>query len=67
MFLHSDFYYLTGIVSLKDPNTHNSIAVFTNVSTHINWLREMYNKHSSYERDNMLVIIFKSSILFVIY
>ncbi|XP_026815136.1 uncharacterized protein LOC113555042 isoform X2 [Rhopalosiphum maidis] len=53
-FNHFDFYYLTGIVSLKDPNTNNSIAVFTNVRHHIKWLRELYNKHSSYERDNML-------------
>ncbi|XP_026815140.1 modular serine protease-like isoform X2 [Rhopalosiphum maidis] len=53
-FLHSDFYYLTGIVSLKDPNTKNSIAVFTNVRFYIKWLRELYNKYSSYESDNML-------------
>ncbi|XP_060836525.1 modular serine protease-like isoform X2 [Rhopalosiphum padi] len=55
-FLHSDFYYLTGIVSLKDPNSNTSIAVFTNVSSHIKWLRETYKKYTSYDTDNMLVM-----------
>jgi hypothetical protein len=56
-FLHFDFYYLTGLVSLRDPSTKNSIAVFTNVVNHIKWLRELYNKYASYERENMMVII----------
>ncbi|KAF0762508.1 Uncharacterized protein FWK35_00006322 [Aphis craccivora] len=51
-FLHSGFYYLTGIVSLKDPNTNNSIAVFTDVKHHIRWLHELYKKYTSYESNN---------------
>jgi hypothetical protein len=56
-FLHSNSYYLTGLVSVKDPNTNHSIAVFTNVKHHIKWLRELYNKYASYESDNMMVIV----------
>ncbi|XP_060837335.1 modular serine protease-like [Rhopalosiphum padi] len=56
-FLHSDYYYLTGIVSVKDPNTFNSIAVFTGVKRHIQWIRELYNKYTSYASDS----IFKSN------
>ncbi|XP_029342388.1 uncharacterized protein LOC115033024 isoform X1 [Acyrthosiphon pisum] len=45
-FLHSNLYYLTGIVSIKDPNTENSIAVFTEIKYHIQWIRGLYNKHN---------------------
>jgi len=45
-FLHSKSYYLTGVVSNKDPNTNNSIAVFTEVKHHIQWIRGLYNKHN---------------------
>ncbi|XP_022182774.1 uncharacterized protein LOC111042453 isoform X2 [Myzus persicae] len=45
-FNHSDFYYLTGVVSIKDPDTKNSIAVFTEVKYHIQWIHELYNKHN---------------------
>jgi len=45
-FLHSNSYYLTGIVSMKDPNTDNSIAVFTEVKHHIQWIRGLYNKYN---------------------
>ena len=47
-FLHSNFYYLSGVVSVKDPNTNNSIAVFTDVKYHIQWIRELYNKYNFY-------------------
>jgi len=47
-FLHSKSYYLTGLASIKDPNTNNSIAGFTEVKYHIQWIRGMYNKHSYY-------------------
>jgi len=43
-FFHSDSYYLTGIVSIKDPSKNNSIAVFTEVKNHIRWIRELFNK-----------------------
>ncbi|XP_060870975.1 modular serine protease-like isoform X2 [Metopolophium dirhodum] len=52
-FLHTSSYYLTGVVSVKDPNTNNSIAVFTDVKHHIQWIRELYNKHTSYASDNI--------------
>lgn len=45
-FLHSNYYYLTGVVSIKDPNSNYSIAVFTDVKYHIKWIRELYNEHS---------------------
>ncbi|XP_022162710.1 uncharacterized protein LOC111028389 isoform X2 [Myzus persicae] len=45
-FLHSNSYYLTGVLSVKDPNTNNSVAVFTEVKYHIQWIRELYNKHN---------------------
>ncbi|XP_060881629.1 uncharacterized protein LOC132953090 [Metopolophium dirhodum] len=44
-FLHSNSYHLTGVVSIKDPNSKNSIAVFTEIKYHIQWIRELYNKH----------------------
>jgi len=45
-FLHSDSYYLTGLVSIKDPKINSSIAVFTEVKYHIQWIRKLYNKHT---------------------
>lgn len=45
-FVHSNTYYLTGVVSLKDPNTTNSIAVFTDVKHHIQWICELYSKYN---------------------
>lgn len=52
-FLHTSSYYITGVVSVKDPNTNNSIAVFTDIKYHIQWIRELYNKHTSYASDNI--------------
>ncbi|XP_060836526.1 modular serine protease-like isoform X1 [Rhopalosiphum padi] len=52
-YLHFESYYLTGVVSVKDPNTNNSIAVFTDVKRHIQWIRELYNKYTSYASDNI--------------
>ncbi|XP_022164235.1 uncharacterized protein LOC111029524, partial [Myzus persicae] len=45
-FFHSELYYLTGVASIKDPNTNNSIAVFTDVKYHIQWIRGLYNKYN---------------------
>lgn len=56
-FLHSDLYYLTGVVSIKDAIANNSIAVFTGLKQHIPWIRELYNKYTSYASDS----IFKSN------
>jgi len=44
-FLHSNLYYLTGVVSIKDPNTKTAIAVFTKIKYHIQWIRGLYIKH----------------------
>ncbi|XP_060870828.1 transmembrane protease serine 9-like isoform X2 [Metopolophium dirhodum] len=45
-FFHSNSYYLTGVTSIKDPDTNNSIAVFTDIKFHIQWIRDLYNKHN---------------------
>jgi len=44
-FLHHDSYYLTGVVSMKDPNSNNSIAVFTEVKYHIQWISKLFNRY----------------------
>ncbi|XP_060872108.1 uncharacterized protein LOC132946242 [Metopolophium dirhodum] len=44
-FIHSNLYYLTGVASMKDPNTNSSIAVFTDVKHHIQWIRRLYDKY----------------------
>ncbi|XP_025208667.1 uncharacterized protein LOC112604026 [Melanaphis sacchari] len=45
-FLHSHSYYLTGVLSLKEINSNNSIAVFTNIKHHEQWIRGLYYKHN---------------------
>lgn len=45
-FFHSHSYYLTGVVSNKDPNSNKNIAVFTDVMYHIQWIQELHNKHN---------------------
>jgi len=45
-FLHYDSYFLTGVVSIKDPNTNSSIAVFTELKYHIQWIRGLYTNIS---------------------
>lgn len=40
-FAHNDLHYLTGIVSLHDPSKKNSIAVFTKVNYHTEWIRKI--------------------------
>jgi len=44
-FLHSNSYYLTGVSSVKDPDSNNSIAVFTEVKFHVQWIRGFYNRY----------------------
>jgi len=44
--LHSDFYYLNGILSSENPLKSYSIGVFTDVKYHIQWIRELYNKYT---------------------
>ncbi|XP_029345751.1 mannan-binding lectin serine protease 2 [Acyrthosiphon pisum] len=45
-FLHSNSYYLTGVASVKDPEKNDSVAVFTEIKHHIQWIRRLYNKHN---------------------
>lgn len=45
---HNSLYYLTGVTSVKDPNTNDSIAIFTDVRYHIQWIRKIFTNHSNY-------------------
>jgi len=42
-FFHANSSYLTGLVSVKDPN--NSITVFTDIKYHIHWIRGIFDVH----------------------
>ncbi|XP_060870027.1 uncharacterized protein LOC132944607 isoform X1 [Metopolophium dirhodum] len=44
-FAHSKLYYLTGVVSLKEAGANNSLALFTSVDYHLEWLRRIYNHY----------------------
>jgi len=43
---HNGLQYLTGIVSVKDPNSNSAFAVFTDVSHHIEWVSNIYNNYT---------------------
>jgi len=45
-FLHSNSYYLTGILSYAGIG-NNSIIGYTNIKYHIQWIRGVVNKHVS--------------------
>jgi len=45
-FLHSKSYYLTGVLSLKETSSNNSIALFTDIKHHILWIRRLYYRLS---------------------
>ncbi|CAH1707810.1 unnamed protein product [Aphis gossypii] len=45
-FIHSEFYYLTGVLSLKEKSSNNSIAVFTDIKYHVEWIRKLFNKYN---------------------
>jgi len=45
-FLHSEFYYLTGVLSLREKYSNNSIAVFTDIKYHVEWIRRLFNEHN---------------------
>jgi hypothetical protein len=36
---------LTGVLSLKQQFSNNSIAVFTDVKNHVQWIREQCKKY----------------------
>lgn len=40
------------MVSVKDPHTEDSLAVFTNVGYHIKWIRDIYI-NNSYKSDKV--------------
>ncbi|XP_050054368.1 modular serine protease-like [Aphis gossypii] len=52
-FVHSSLHFLTGIVSVKDANTNDSIAVFTDVSRHVGWINEIFSNYT-YASDSIL-------------
>jgi len=45
-FLHQGSYYLTGVVSIKDPNSKNPIAVFTGVKNHMQWISRLFKRYN---------------------
>ncbi|XP_060869972.1 uncharacterized protein LOC132944560 [Metopolophium dirhodum] len=45
-FSHSKLYYLTGVVSLREADANNSIALFTSVHYHIEWIRRLYTTYN---------------------
>jgi len=45
-FFHNNSYYLTGIMSLKESESNNSITIFTEVMYHTQWLRGLYDKYN---------------------
>ncbi|CAI6344828.1 unnamed protein product [Macrosiphum euphorbiae] len=53
-FLHSNSYYLTGLVSVSDPN--NSITVFTDIKYHIHWIRGFFEVHVGQGKVNVCVL-----------
>lgn len=42
---HGSSYFITGIVSTKITESSNSVAVFTDVRKHIEWIRSLYEKN----------------------
>lgn len=51
---HGISHYLTGVVSVKDPMTDDSLAVFTNVSYHIGWIHDIF-MNNSYRSDDIFL------------
>jgi len=43
---HNSLHFLTGVVSVKEANTNDSIAVFTDVSRHVAWIHEIYTNYT---------------------
>lgn len=44
---HNGLYYLTGIVSIKNTQANDSIALFTDIFYHISWINDIYIKHTN--------------------
>ncbi|XP_029343825.1 modular serine protease isoform X2 [Acyrthosiphon pisum] len=43
---HNSLHFLTGVVSVKDATTNDSIAVFTDVSRHVAWIHDIYTNYT---------------------
>ncbi|KAE9523065.1 hypothetical protein AGLY_016537 [Aphis glycines] len=46
-FVHSNSYYLTGVVNVKEPILKYSITVFIDIQHYIYWIRQLYTKYSN--------------------
>jgi len=60
-FVHDNSHFLGGIVSNKDPTAKNSIALFTDVRSHINWITEFYQNYSNEENENRMLLRMSSN------
>lgn len=47
--MHNDLHFLTGVISSIDVETYKTepIAVFTDVSRHIQWINNIYKNHTN--------------------
>jgi len=45
-FVHNSLHFLTGVVSLKDASTNDSIALFTDVRHHVDWIHGIFNNYT---------------------
>lgn len=47
--MHDDLHFLTGVISSIDVETSTTepIAVFTDVSRHIEWIHNIYKNHTN--------------------
>ncbi|CAH1715675.1 unnamed protein product [Aphis gossypii] len=45
-FEHNSLHFLTGVVSLKDASKNESFALFTDVSSHVDWIYGIYNNYT---------------------
>jgi len=60
-FVHDNSHFLAGIVSNKDPTAKNSIALFTDVRSHISWVTEFYQNYSNEENENRMLLRMSSN------
>lgn len=49
-YLHNGSHYLTGVVSVSDPWTDDSVVVFTNISYHVRWIADLYANRTATQR-----------------
>jgi len=46
-FLYSNSYFLTGILSFRDKIIKRPVTGYTDIKFHVQWIREILNKHVS--------------------